>query len=45
MVRLHDALWPMRIHVDIVVAQESTPEKWCDFPGIGFNEAKTTLVL
>jgi predicted nucleotidyltransferase len=41
MVRLHDALRPMRIPVDIVVAQESTFDKWCDVPGTVFNEAKT----
>jgi predicted nucleotidyltransferase len=41
MVRLHDALRPMRIPVDIVVAGESTFEKWCDVPGTVFNEAKT----
>jgi len=41
MVRLHDALRPMRIPVDIVVARESTFEKWCDVPGTVFHEAKT----
>jgi predicted nucleotidyltransferase len=41
MVRLHDALRPMRIPVDIVVARESTFEKWSDVPGTVFHEAKT----
>jgi len=41
MVRLHDALRPMRIPVDIVVAPEATFEKWCDVPGTVFHEAKT----
>lgn len=41
MVRLHDALRPMHIPVDIVVARESTFEKWCDVPGTVFHEAKT----
>ncbi len=41
MVRLHDALRPMRIPVDIVVVKESTFEEWCDVPGTVFHEAKT----
>ena len=41
MVRLHDALRPLRIPVDIVVARESTFNKWSDVPGTVFHEART----
>jgi len=41
MVRLHDALRPLRIPVDIVVTGESTFDKWSDVPGTVFHEAKT----
>ncbi len=41
MVRLHDALRPMGIPVDIVVVRESTFDKWSDVPGTVYHEAKS----
>jgi len=40
MVRLHDALSPMRIPVDILVANESTFHEWEDVAGTVFYEVK-----
>ena len=41
MVRLHDAIRPMRIPVDILVASESTFNEWSDVPGTVIHRAKT----
>jgi predicted nucleotidyltransferase len=39
MVRLRDALRPLRIPVDVLVASRSTYERWADTPGTVFYEA------
>ena len=39
MVRLRDALRPLRIPVDVLVVSEQTFQKWADTPGTVFYEA------
>ncbi|MEW6358272.1 MAG: nucleotidyltransferase domain-containing protein [Planctomycetota bacterium] len=41
MVRLHDAIRPMRIPADILVASESAFEEWADVPGTVMHKART----
>lgn len=41
MVRLHDAIRPMRIPVDILVASESSFNEWADVGGTVYHKAKT----
>ena len=41
MVRLHDAVRPMRIPVDIVVVSSQAFREWEDVPGTVMHEAKT----
>jgi len=41
MVRLHDAIRPMQLPVDILVVSESTFKEWSDVPGTVINKAKT----
>ncbi len=41
MVRLHDAIRPMRITVDILVISESTFNKWCEVSGTVIHKAST----
>ena len=39
MVRLHDAIRPMRIPVDILVVSESTFNEWVNVPGTVIHQA------
>lgn len=41
MVRLRDAIRPMRIPADILVVSESTFAEWADVPGTVIHRAKT----
>jgi len=41
MVRLHDAVRPMHIPVDILVVSESTFHEWNDIPGTVIHKAST----